>query len=146
MAAKLNKSMIFQLRFGAFRSITNRCEVIITNIFDCTTSKSIHPLETPTPEAKSSPTSKTSTPLSYMKQVLKAPSTPQNTVTQLRIAPNSLETPPQNISPNKETSINSEARRALDFEDATQQLKQVYISPHFLYIFFSLTRAKFDGS
>nr|TKR78863.1 hypothetical protein D5086_0000277630 [Populus alba] len=57
-----------------------------------------------------------------MKQVLKAPSTPQNTVTQLRIAPDSLETPPQNISPNKETSINSEARRALDFEDATQQL------------------------
>ncbi|KAL3578390.1 hypothetical protein D5086_019894 [Populus alba] len=59
-----------------------------------------------------------------MKQVLKAPSTPQNTVTQLRIAPDSLETPPQNISPNKETSINSEARRALDFEDATQQLRQ----------------------
>nr|TKR74732.1 hypothetical protein D5086_0000291990 [Populus alba] len=54
-----------------------------------------------------------------MKQVLKAPSTPQNTITQLRIAPDSLETPPQNISPNKETSINSEARRALDFEDAT---------------------------
>ncbi|KAL3610048.1 hypothetical protein D5086_001068 [Populus alba] len=71
-----------------------------------------------------------------MKQVLKAPSTPQNTVTQLRIAPDSLETPPRNISPNKETSINSEARRALDFEDATQQLRQVYISPHFLYIFF----------
>ncbi|KAI5558762.1 hypothetical protein BDE02_17G063000 [Populus trichocarpa] len=122
MAAKLNKSMIFQLRFGAFRSITNRCEVIITNIFDDSTNKSIHPLETATPEAKSSPTSKTSTPLSYMKQVLKAPSTPQNTVTQLRIAPDSLETPPQNISPNNETSINSEARRALDFEDATQQL------------------------
>ncbi|KAJ6942148.1 hypothetical protein NC652_008067 [Populus alba x Populus x berolinensis] len=54
--------------------------------------------------------------------VLKAPSTPQNTVTQLRIAPDSLETPPWNISPNKETSINSEARRALDFEDATQQV------------------------
>ncbi|KAJ6971640.1 hypothetical protein NC653_032229 [Populus alba x Populus x berolinensis] len=122
MAAKLNKSMIFQLRFGAFRSITNKCEVIITNIFDNSTNESIHPLETTTPEAKSSPTSKTSTPLSYMKQVLKAPSTPQNTVTQLRIAPDSLETPPQNISPNKETSINSEARRALDFEDATQQL------------------------
>ncbi|KAJ7011556.1 hypothetical protein NC653_001856 [Populus alba x Populus x berolinensis] len=51
--------------------------------------------------------------------VLKAPSTPQNTVTQLRIAPDSFETPPWNISPNKETSINSEARRALDFEDAT---------------------------
>jgi replication factor A1 len=146
MAAKLNKSMIFQLRFGAFRSITNRCEVIITNIFDDSTNKSIHPLETATPEAKSSPTSKTSTPLSYMKQVLKAPSTPQNTVTQLRIAPDSLETPPQNISPNNETSINSEARCVLDFEDATQQLRQVYISPHFLYIFFSLTRAKFDGS
>ncbi|XP_061944980.1 uncharacterized protein LOC133668979 isoform X2 [Populus nigra] len=122
MAAKLNKSMIFQLRFGAFRSITNRCEVIITNIFDDTTNKSIHPLETPTPEPKSSATSKTSTPLSSMKQVLIAPSTPQNTVTQLSIAPNSLETPPQNISPNKETSINSEARRALDFEAATQQL------------------------
>ncbi|XP_073264393.1 uncharacterized protein [Populus alba] len=146
MAAKLNKSMIFQLRFGTFRSITNRCEVIITNIFDDSINKSIHPLETATPEAKSSPTSKTSTPLSYMKQVLKAPSTPQNTVTQLRIAPDSLETPPWNISPNKETSINSEARRALDFEDATQQVRQVYISPHFLYIFFSLTRAKFNGS
>ncbi|KAJ7011555.1 hypothetical protein NC653_001856 [Populus alba x Populus x berolinensis] len=53
--------------------------------------------------------------------VLKAPSTPQNTVTQLRIAPDSFETPPWNISPNKETSINSEARRALDFEDATQK-------------------------
>ncbi|KAJ6903863.1 hypothetical protein NC651_021129 [Populus alba x Populus x berolinensis] len=59
-----------------------------------------------------------------MKQVFIAPSTPQNTVTQLNIARNSLETPPQNISPNKETSINSEARRALDFEAATQQLRQ----------------------
>ncbi|KAJ6945951.1 hypothetical protein NC651_000888 [Populus alba x Populus x berolinensis] len=76
MAAKLNKSMIFQLRFGAFRSITNRCEVIITNIFDDNTNKSIHPLEIATLEAKSSLTSKTSTPLSYMKQVLKALSTP----------------------------------------------------------------------
>jgi replication factor A1 len=71
-----------------------------------------------------------------MKQVLIAPSTPQNTVTQLRIAPNSLETQTQNISPSKETSINSEARRALDFEATTQQLRQVYISPHFLYTFF----------
>ena len=76
MAAKLNKSMIFQLRFGSFKSITNIYEVIITNIFDDNTYKSIHPLETATPEAKSSPTSKASTPLSYMKQVLIAPSTP----------------------------------------------------------------------
>jgi len=136
MPTKLNKSMIFQLRFGAFKSTTNRCEIIITNIFDDTTNKSIHPLETPTTEAKSSTTSKTSTPLSSMKQVLIPPSTPQNTVTQLRIAPDSLETPPQNISPNKKTSINCEARRALDFEATTQQLRQVYISPHFLYTFF----------
>jgi replication factor A1 len=71
-----------------------------------------------------------------MKQVLIPPSTPQNTVTQLRIAPDSLETPPQNISPNKKTSINCEARRALDFEATTQQLRQVYISPYFLYTFF----------
>jgi len=136
MATKLNKSMIFQLRFGAFRSTTNRYEIIITNIFDNTTNKSIHPLETPTTEAKSTATSKTSTPLCSIKQLLIAPSTPQNTVTQLRIAPNSLETPPQNISPSKETSKNSEARRALDFEATTQQLRQVYISPHFLYTFF----------
>ena len=136
MPTKLNKSMIFKLWFGAFRSTTNRCEIIITNIFDDTINKSIHPLETPTTEAKSSTTSKTSTPLSSMKQVLIPPSTPQNTVTQLRIAPDSLETPPQNISPNKKTSINCEARRALDFEATTQQLRQVYISPYFLYTFF----------
>jgi replication factor A1 len=48
MAAKLNKSKIFQLCFGAFGSTTNnRCEIIITNIFDDTTNKNIHPLETP---------------------------------------------------------------------------------------------------
>ncbi|KAJ6882686.1 hypothetical protein NC651_029077 [Populus alba x Populus x berolinensis] len=126
----LSYNSILEPRFT--RSITNRCEVIITNIFDNNTNKSIHPLETATPEAKSSPTSKTSTPLSYMKQVIKAPSTPQNTVTQLRITPDSLETPPRNISPNKETSINSEAR-CLHFPT---------LSLHFC----SLTRAKFDGS
>jgi hypothetical protein len=76
MTAKLNKNMIFQLRFGAFRSTTNICEIIITNIFDNTTNKSIHPLETPTTKVKSSTTSKTSTLLSSMKQVLIAPSTP----------------------------------------------------------------------
>ena len=70
MTAKLNKSMTFQLRFGAFRSTTNRCEIIITNIFDDTTNNSIHPLETPPTEAKLSTTSKTSTPLSSTKQVL----------------------------------------------------------------------------
>ena len=76
MTAKLNKNMIFQLRFGAFRSTTIICEIIITNIFDNTTNKSIHPLETPTTKVKSSTTSKTSTLLSSMKQVLIAPSTP----------------------------------------------------------------------
>jgi replication factor A1 len=69
MTSKLNKSMTFQLRFGAFRSTTNRCEIIITNIFDDTTNNSIHPLETPPTEAKLSTTSKTSTPLSSTKQV-----------------------------------------------------------------------------
>ncbi|KAI5555123.1 hypothetical protein BDE02_19G059700 [Populus trichocarpa] len=123
MATKLNKSMIFQLHFGAFESTTNnRCEIIITNIFDDTTNKDIHPLEIPLTEAKSSTTSKTSTPLSSTKQVLIGPCTPQNTITQLKIASNSLETPSQNISLDKETSLNYEARRALDFEATTQQL------------------------
>ena len=45
MTAKLNKSMIFQLCFGAFRSTTNKCEIIITNIFYDTTNNNIHPLE-----------------------------------------------------------------------------------------------------
>lgn len=122
MAAKLNKSMIFQLRFRDFRSTTNRCEIIITNIFDDTTNKNIHPLETPPTEAKSSTRSETSTPLSSKKQVPIGPCTSQNTVAQFRIAPNSLETPSQNISPNKETSLNCKARRALDFEAIVQQI------------------------
>ena len=149
MAAKLNKSMIFQLRFGAFGFTTNnRCEIIITNIFDDTTNKSIHPLETPTTEARSSTTSKTSTPLSSTKQVLIGPCTPQNTITQLKIASSSLKTPSRNISLNKETSLNYEARRALDFEATTQQLRQVYLSSHtsFTIFFLSLTHAKLDGS
>jgi len=140
MAAKLNKSMIFQLRFGAFGFTTNnRCEIIITNIFDDTTNKNIHPLETPFTEAKSSTTSKTSTPLSSTKQVLIGPCTPQNTITQLKIASSSLKTPSRNISLNKETSLNYEARRALDFEATTQQLRQVYLSSHTSFtIFFCL--------
>ena len=47
MTTKLNKSMIFQLRFDAFRSTTNICEIIITNIFDDTINNNIYPLETP---------------------------------------------------------------------------------------------------
>jgi replication factor A1 len=94
MTVKLNKSMIFQLRFDAFRSTTNRCEIIITNIFNDTTNSNIHPLKTPSTEVKSSTTSKTSTPLSSTKQVPIYPYTPQNIVTQLKIASNSLKTPP----------------------------------------------------
>jgi len=94
MTAKLNKSMIFQLRLGAFRSTTtNKYEIIITNMFDDTTNNSIHPLETPPTEAKLSTTSKTSTPLTSTKQVLIDLCTLQNIITQLEIAPNSLKTP-----------------------------------------------------
>ena len=136
MAAKLNKIMIFQLRFRDFRSTTNRCEIIITNIFDDTTNKNIHPLETSPTEAKSSTRSEISTPLSSKKQVPIGPCTSQNILTQFRIAPNSLETPSQNISPNKETSLNCEARRALDFEAITQQIRQVYLSSHISFTIF----------
>jgi hypothetical protein len=45
-----------------------------------------------------------------------------------------LETPPQNISPTNETSLNCGAQRALDFETAAQQLRQVYLSPHTSFI------------
>uniref|UniRef100_A0A6N2LM74 ATP-dependent DNA helicase n=1 Tax=Salix viminalis TaxID=40686 RepID=A0A6N2LM74_SALVM len=31
MATKLNRTYIFQLRFGAFRSTTNRCDIVVTN-------------------------------------------------------------------------------------------------------------------
>uniref|UniRef100_A0A6N2M9U0 ATP-dependent DNA helicase n=1 Tax=Salix viminalis TaxID=40686 RepID=A0A6N2M9U0_SALVM len=34
MASKLNKIFIFQLRFGTFRSTINRCDILITNVFD----------------------------------------------------------------------------------------------------------------
>lgn len=34
MASKLNRIYIFQLRFGTFRSTTNRCDILITNVFD----------------------------------------------------------------------------------------------------------------
>ncbi|XP_024438550.1 uncharacterized protein LOC112323665 [Populus trichocarpa] len=34
MIEKLNKDKIFQLRFGAFRSVVNRCDIIVTNVFD----------------------------------------------------------------------------------------------------------------
>ena len=34
MVAKLNRNWTFKLRFSAFRVGTNRCEIIITNIFD----------------------------------------------------------------------------------------------------------------
>jgi len=34
MVAKLDKNWIFQLRFGAFKVGTNRCDMIATNIFD----------------------------------------------------------------------------------------------------------------
>lgn len=34
MVAKLDKNWIFQMRFGAFKVRTNRCDMIATNIFD----------------------------------------------------------------------------------------------------------------
>ncbi|KAG5254606.1 replication factor [Salix suchowensis] len=34
MASKLNKIYIFQLQFGTFRLTTNRCDILITNVFD----------------------------------------------------------------------------------------------------------------
>jgi replication factor A1 len=34
MIEKLNKDKIFQLRFRAFRSVVNRCDIIVTNVFD----------------------------------------------------------------------------------------------------------------
>ena len=34
MATKLKRIYIFQLRFGTFRSTTNRCDILITNVFD----------------------------------------------------------------------------------------------------------------
>jgi replication factor A1 len=34
MIEKLNTDKIFQLRFGAFRSVVNHCEIIVTNVFD----------------------------------------------------------------------------------------------------------------
>ena len=34
MIEKLQKPNIFQLRFGTFRSIMNRCDIIVANVFD----------------------------------------------------------------------------------------------------------------
>ena len=34
MIDKLQKPKIFQLRFGTFRSIMNRCDIIVANVFD----------------------------------------------------------------------------------------------------------------
>jgi replication factor A1 len=34
MIDKLQKPKIFQLRFGTFRSMMNRCDIIVTNVFD----------------------------------------------------------------------------------------------------------------
>jgi replication factor A1 len=31
---KLNKTKIFQLRFGVYKSVLNRCEIYVCNIFD----------------------------------------------------------------------------------------------------------------
>jgi replication factor A1 len=34
MIEKLNKTKIFQLRFGAYKSVLNICEIYVCNIFD----------------------------------------------------------------------------------------------------------------
>ena len=34
MIDKLQKPKVFQLRFGTFRSIMNRCDIIVANVFD----------------------------------------------------------------------------------------------------------------
>ena len=34
MTQVLNKIKIFQLRFGAYKSAINRCEIFVTNVFD----------------------------------------------------------------------------------------------------------------
>ena len=34
MIDKLQKTKVFQLRFGTFRSIMNRCDIIVANVFD----------------------------------------------------------------------------------------------------------------
>jgi replication factor A1 len=44
MIEKLNKTKIFQLRFGAYKSVLNRCEIYACNIFDdIATEASINP-------------------------------------------------------------------------------------------------------
>jgi len=80
MAAKLNKHRIFQLYFGAFRSTTNQSKIIITNVFDDTSSEDSHalPIEPPI-DYTPSETCKTTTSSSSAKQPLSSPSTPANT-------------------------------------------------------------------
>jgi replication factor A1 len=52
MIAKLNKSWIFQLHFGAFRPALNRCEIVVANVFD-----DIEPPTTPAMCVQSQPAS-----------------------------------------------------------------------------------------
>nr|XP_034896322.1 uncharacterized protein LOC118034965 [Populus alba] len=117
MIEKLNKTKIFQLRFGAYKSVLGRCEIYVCNIFDeIPTKASVSPpspiknIDTPASITSAAGSSRTFTP-----------STP-NVADPLDVDQSQIQTPAsqQDTSPQKDTfhdSCHRQSKRALTFND-----------------------------
>ena len=118
MIEKLNKTKIFQLRFGAYKSVLGRCEIYVCNIFDeIPTEASVSPpspitnIDTPASITSAAGSSRTFTP-----------PTP-NVADPLDVDQSQIQTPAsqQDTSPQKDTfhdSCHRQSKRALTFNDA----------------------------
>nr|XP_034894470.1 uncharacterized protein LOC118033571 [Populus alba] len=118
MIEKLNKTKIFQLRFGAYKSVLGRCEIYVCNIFDeIPTEASVSPpspiknIDTPASITSAAGSSRTFTP-----------PTP-NVADPLDVDQSQIQTPASqhDTSPQKDTfydSCHRQSKRALTFNDA----------------------------
>lgn len=125
---KLNKTKIFQLRFGAYKSVLARCEIYVCNIFDdISIEASINP---PSP-IKNIDTTASITSAGSSRTF--TPPTP-NVADPLNVDQSEIQTPAsqQQTSPQKDTfhdSCRHQSKRALTFNDVDPQ-DRFALPPH----------------
>jgi replication factor A1 len=120
MIEKLNKDKIFQLRFGAFRSVVNRCDIIVINVFDDIVTAKAPPLldeperhivDVPLNNQAVSSSSKVASPLD---PTTPTPIPPSKTNANFSQQPQVSQKQPYMVGP-----FPSQAKRQLLFEDET---------------------------
>ena len=128
MTELLNKMKVFQLRFGAYKSSLNRCDMFVTNVFDESTKQSS------VTQSEQLGVECSTTPTTVIVE--------ESSIVQPDIL--TLMTPPHSISPsqhqqsfvlddtNKDT-FNPKAKKTLDFTDAHSE--NMFVCIHYKYYF-----------